>query len=269
MHTIGQQLHPGEHTILETLRLLKVLLMICFLTLLAGDTAVAQTGALGLPVSVHVNGAFQSSTSEFRAKLPFSVYGEPGLLQTDHRTGGGGIIDVGGYVAVWRQLAVGATFTQLGTSDSATMTGSVPHPLITNQPRSVGPESLAFKHREQTTHIHIAWVFPIGSDERLDITISGGPSFFSVTRGVLGDITVTETGPPFSEVMVNVGTRENTSNAWGGHVGADVTYMVTSVFGLGGFFRFATGSVDIPIASDPVPVDVGGVQAGGGVRVRF
>ena len=269
MHTIGQQLHPGEHTILETPRLLKALLMICFLTLLAGDTAMAQTGALGLPVSVHVNGAFQSSASEFRAELPFSVYGEQGLLQTDHRTEGGGIIDVGGYVTVWRQLAVGATFTQLGSSDSATMTGSVPHPLIANQPRSVGPESLAFKHRERTTHIHIAWVFPIGSDERLDITVSGGPSFFSVTRGVLGDITITETGPPFSEVMVNVGTRENTSNAWGGHVGADVTYMVTSVFGLGGFFRFATGSVDIPIASDPVPVDVGGVQAGGGVRVRF
>ena len=43
-----------------------------------------------------------------------------------------------------------------------------------------------------------------------------------------------------------------------------MTYMVTSVFGLGGFVRFATGSVDIPIATDPVPVDVGGVQTGGG-----
>ena len=56
--------------------------------------------------------------------------------------------------------------------------------------------------------------------------------------------------------------------AAGGHVGADVAYMVTSVFGLGGFVRFATGSVDIPIATAPVPVDVGGVQTGG-IRIRF
>ena len=85
-----------------------------------------------------------------------------------------------------------------------------------------------------------------------------------MTRDVLGNFTVTETAPPFSEVLVDVERRENTSSGWGGHVGADVTYMVTSVFGLGGFVRFATGSVDIPIATDPVPVDVGGVQTGGG-----
>ena len=72
------------------------------------------------------------------------------------------------------------------------------------------------------------------------------------TRDVLGNFTVTETAPPFSEVLVDVERRENTSSGWGGgNVGADVTYTVTSVFGLGGFVRFATGSVDIPIATDP------------------
>ena len=270
MHTIGRMLRFDRRAKSRAPHLRRIFVASCLVTLLAGDTAVAQSGTLGRPVSLHLNGGFQSSAAEFRTDLPFTLYGEDGQFQTDHRVEGGAIVDAGGSVTVWRQLALGATFTELRTSDTATLAGSVPHPLVVGRPRSVGSQGLSFEHRERATHIQIAWVFPIGGDERMDLTISGGPSFFSVTRDVLGNFTVTETAPPFSEVLVDVERRENTSNGWGGgHVGADVTYMVTSVFGLGGFVRFATGSVDIPIATDPVPVDVGGVQTGGGIRIRF
>ena len=269
MHTIGRMLRFDRRAKSRAPHLRRIFVASCLVTLLAGDTAVAQSGTLGRPVSLHLNGGFQSSAAEFRTDLPFTLYGEDGQFQTDHRVEGGAIVDAGGSVTVWRQLALGATFTELRTSDTATLAGSVPHSLVVGRPRSVGSQGLSFEHRERATHIQIAWVFPIGDDERMDLTISGGPSFFSVTRDVLGNFTVTETAPPFSEVLVDVERRENTSSGWGGHVGADVTYMVTSVFGLGGFVRFATGSVDIPIATDPVPVDVGGVQTGGGIRIRF
>ena len=45
--------------------------------------------------------------------------------------------------------------------------------------------------------------------------------------------------------------------------------MVTPNFGLGGFLRFAQGSVDMPSSGGDQPLDIGGLQAGGGVRLRF
>ena len=216
MHTIGRMLRFDRRAKSRAPHLRRIFVASCLVTLLAGDTAVAQSGTLGRPVSLHLNGGFQSSAAEFRTDLPFTLYGEDGQFQTDHRVEGGAIVDAGGSVTVWRQLALGATFTELRTSDTATLAGSVPHPLVVGRPRSVGSQGLSFEHRERATHIQIAWVFPIGGDERMDLTISGGPSFFSVTRDVLGNFTVTETAPPFSEVLVDVERRENTSNGWGG-----------------------------------------------------
>ena len=267
---IGLQENPAidvADTVVLCVR--RTCILACVFMALSCDTADAQLDALAGRVSLHVNGGFQSSVVEFRAVLPFTVYGEDGRFQTDHRVEGGAIIDAGGSVRMWRQLSLGATFTALKTFDDATLTGSVPHSFLVNDSRTVASQALAFEHRERTTHIHVAWVVSIPGNEHLEVTFSGGPSLFNVMREVVSDISVLETGPPFSEVAVNVGKREHSSNGWGGHVGADVTYMVTTAVGLGGFVRFAAGSVDVPIAGDTASLDVGGVQTGGGIRIRF
>ena len=255
-----------SHKVVRHVR--RTCVVVCVFTVLNCGTADAQLNALVGRVSLHVNGGFQSSI-EFQAVLPFRVYGEDERFQMNHRIEGGGIIAAGGSVRLWRQLSLGATFSALGTSDDATLTGSVPHPFLVNSSRTVASQALAFKYRERGTHFHVAWVVPISSNGHLDVTILGGPSLFNVTREVFSDISVLETGPPFSDVTVDVGKREHSSNGWGGHVGADVTYMVTNAVGLGGFVRFAAGSVDVPIGTETVSSDVGGAQTGGGVRIRF
>ena len=49
--------------------------------------------------------------------------------------------------------------------------------------------------------------------------------------------------------------------------------MFGRVFGLGGFVRISRGTVTVDdsgvLASEPVDVKVGGLQAGGGIRLRF
>ena len=236
---------------------------------LATGTAEAQAGPLNGKLSVHINGGFQSSLEEFRSTFPFSVYGESGRIVTDHRVEGGAIFDAGGYVEVWEQLAVGASYSQLDTSDAVILTGSVPHPLLTGADRAIGPQPVGFEQREQATHIHLAWTLTIPQLDRFDITIMGGPSFFNVTRGALAGIAIRETSPPFMDVTVQTSTEEISGTAWGGHVGADVTYRLTTNVGVGGFVRFTRASVELPLSVDPVSVTVAGLQTGGGIRVRF
>jgi hypothetical protein len=70
--------------------------------------------------------------------------------------------------------------------------------------------------------------------------------------------------------------EEVEANGWGFHGGVDVRYFFTERLGVGGIFRFSRGEVEIPgmfgTADDPPPpldIKVGGVQFGGGLRVRF
>jgi hypothetical protein len=60
-------------------------------------------------------------------------------------------------------------------------------------------------------------------------------------------------------------------SGWGAHFGGDVSWFFTGVVGVGGFARYSTGSVEFtdPISDKPVTLKTGGLQAGGGLRLRF
>ena len=243
----------------------------CGFVLLASTPAGAQSAALRGRFAVHVNGAFQSGSSELRQALSHRVYGEDTRFQASHEFKGGPALDAGGHVLVWRQLSVGATYTELNRDDDTTVTGTVPHPLFFNLDRTIASQSLSLTHRERATRIHAAWAIQIPDSDRLVVTISGGPSFFNVTQGVVTDIVVSEAGgPPFAAVNVDrVVTADVTRNTWGAHVGGDVSYMLTNYVGVGGFVRFSRGSIDVSASGGDLTLDVGGVQAGGGIRFRF
>jgi hypothetical protein len=75
---------------------------------------------------------------------------------------------------------------------------------------------------------------------------------------------------------VDITTYDTTkveSTGWGYHVGADASVFFSRVVGVGGFMRFSRGTVTIEdgVALSDAPVDViaGGVQMGGGLRLRF
>ena len=57
-----------------------------------------------------------------------------------------------------------------------------------------------------------------------------------------------------------------TGTAKGVHVGGDLAHAFSDRFGVGVFVRYVAASVDLPSAAG---VKVGGVQAGGGLRIRF
>jgi hypothetical protein len=58
---------------------------------------------------------------------------------------------------------------------------------------------------------------------------------------------------------------------WGFHAGVDVGYFFSRYAGVGGTWRFSRGSVEMaePLTGKPAQMTTGGMQLGGGLRLRF
>ena len=252
-----------------SLKFRRVVLLAAMLMVWTSAPALAQFDDLKGRFAVHVNGGFQSGTDTVRRSFTFRAYGEDARFEESHETQNGGLFDVGGSLRVWEQLQVGASYSQFTKVDQTRLTGTVPNPVALNAPRTVDAQALSLAHEERTVHLYAAWVVPI--NEKLDVAILGGPSFLNLTQGVVTGVTISEvSGPPWPSVNVDrVSSGAFKKNGIGIHVGADVSYMLSPVIGLGGFVRFATGSVDLPSSDGEHPLAVGGLQTGGGVRLRF
>lgn len=225
-------------------------------------------------LQIHVNGAYQQSSRQFQTETTFRTYGEPARLLTREEFRGGGHIDAGGSLRIWRGVVLGASFTQVADSGSAEVTGTIPHPLDVERDRTPPPQTPALSRRERGTHAYLAWRIPLRYS--LEVELSAGPSYFSLRQGVVANATPVEVvGPPFAEVGLQVDLGEHTRNGVGYNAGIDVTYMLTPTtripqVGIGYFVRVTRGSVSLPVAADTRRrVSVGGVQTGAGLRLRF
>ena len=220
-------------------------------------------------LAIQFNGALQLGGQEFPERVTFTAYDEQALFEGSHvRDRSAWSFDVGASLRVWRRLALGATVTQFRHTDLTVVTGRVPHPFFSNQFRLAPGQLLQLEHQEHITHLQILWTQPVW--DRLDVTLSFGPSLVEVTQGVVTGIELSEVAAPYTTIRVDAVTAsEQVANSVTGHVGVDATYMIAPQIGAGLFVRYMGGFADIPTLGGDVSVDVGGVQTGGGIRVRF
>jgi hypothetical protein len=216
----------------------------------------------------NINFGLQSGSREFDEGVGFTIYDEPSFFEGTHQVDGGGMFDIGGGIRVWRNLAAGLSFNRFTDSDDINLRGSVPHPIFFNRPREATAAVGALDHEETAVHIQATWVQPLA--DRISVSFSFGPSFFSVKQDVVVGVDVSEQGAPFNAVNAAARAVEVEESGVGFNIGADITYMATTNVGGGFFLRYSAASVDLergPLGT--FSLDVGGFQAGGGLRVRF
>jgi hypothetical protein len=249
--------------------LLAASVIVVGILVLGADPASAQMFPEGR-LAVHANFGYQFGSEELRQRMKLRVYGEDARFLATHDTVGGLAVDLGGFIDVWARLSVGASYAQTQGSDTTAVTGTVPHPILSSSDRTIAAETLDLAREERSVHIHAAWLIDLPID-KFDMRVMGGPSYFNLTQGVVTGVVVSEAGsPPFQAVNVDrIATGQVIKNAWGGHAGVDVSYMFMPSVGVGGFVRFARGTVSLPTGDTDVSVTVGGLQIGGGARFRF
>jgi hypothetical protein len=175
--------------------------------------------------------------------------------------------DVGVVVRFAGDFGAGVSYSRLSDRSRASVAAAIPHPFYFNQPREVAGTIDGVRHKEAATHVNLVYVF---ARPRFDVALGGGASFFSVEQQLVSDIVYAESYPYDTAEFVDGVLAADTVSKTGYNVSVDVVYKVSDTWGVGGLLRFSRARVPFQVNNvDAGRVNVGGLQAGGGLRVMF
>ena len=246
--------------------------VLCLVSLLAFGVATdvnAQWAPLNGRLIVSVNGGLQPGSETLTNSSNFTIYDEEASIDASHEIEGGGLWDFGAAFKVRPNWGVGVAYTLLDSTNPATVTASIPHPLFFNQPRTLTATAEDLVHEEGALHLQAVYFIPFL--DKVDIALAAGPTFFSVRQQFVRDVSFDETPPDFNTVTpagLDVVSLEE--NSVGFNVSADVSYAFTSNIGAGALLRYTRGSVDFSLGEgQSAEINAGNVQLGVGLRLRF
>ena len=231
-------------------------------TLLCAGRADAQWNGF-----LNINGSVQTHDWSVTHALTEALYGERATYEASMTSSGGGLLDAWVGVRVWRELGIGVGATVLNARGTTAVSGSVPSPLFTNRHRAASLERPGLRQQQVGVHLPLVYVLPVS--ERVHLAVSAGPSWFRLRQDTVTAVRLTEDAPYTAVEVAGVTTTVEEGNGIGYNAALDVTYLLTRYFGVGVFVRYTGGSVEIAFPDGAQSVDVGGVQAGAGLRIRF
>jgi hypothetical protein len=250
----------------------RVAVLVCGLVLFGAGRASAQLSSWDDRGFLNLSGGSQTGTSkDLTGDLTFSVYGETASVGAKrHVDGGGGLFDVTAGARVWNNVGAAVSFWKRTDNADATVTASIPDLAFFDKPRSVSTTVPGLGHKE--TWVAVLAVYTVPVTDKIDVMILAGPAVTSVDHEIpcnntagsyLCSVTMTEgsSGPQLTF------TRSTLSKSiWGYQLGIDGRYMFTKMIGAGLFLRASKATANL---NNSVSLDLGGFQAGAGVRVRF
>jgi len=236
----------------------KLAALIAGLTLAGSSAATAQTQTTK-PIFVDVNGGAQTQSRTLNTTTSFPLYGETAVINSAQGIDGGGLFDISGGYRIFRQFSIGIGFSAFSKTGTGMIAASIPNPAVINRPATSTTSGTGLKHRELGTHLLFIWSQPIPMYRKIEAAIFAGPSFIQLTQDVL-----TATVPTGTQTA-NVASESQKATAKGANVGVSFNYMVKPNYGAGVFIRYAGGTAKLAAGS----VKVGGLQLGGGLRLKF
>lgn len=241
------------------------------IALIATASATAQPSepsAESSRVTISVSGAQQAARSSFSQISTLRVNQEDGSVEVGYVRQNSPLWDVGVGVKVQDRLWVTVAVSSLSKKSDALVSAEIPHPLFFGQQRAVDGTVSGVTHRETAVHVDAAWGLPV--EGKLSVQVFGGPTFFSVAQDVVSDVTYSEAYPFDTALFTGASTTRGKKSTVGFNAGADVTLFLTSRVGVGGQVRFSRGTAKVgtPLGGS-VSMGVGGLEVGGGLRLRF
>ena len=248
-----------------------VLLIVCGVFAGTARQASAQTATWADRGYINVGWGVESGSSAMSDIKTAPIYEETASITSSSTFTSGSLFDVGVGLRIWKNLTVGAGYHQEQNDTEGTLTGTIPSPIFFNRPRQLNETVPGLERKESAVHLQFGWVLPFS--EKLDVLISGGPSFFRIEQDTVTNVTIGEQGGNFTTVLAQPTVTVQKKSQTGYNVGADATYIVWSNdsirLGAGGFVRFTMADTTIPMLVNEQPTEVGGMQFGFGARLRF
>jgi hypothetical protein len=232
-------------------------------TLCFGSARQAQAQQLQWTDTGFVNVSFgaQAPSRTLTVETRPEVYGEEARVTTTQDVGGGGFFDISAGYKVWRNMAVGLGYTNVGSDATVNAAADIPDPLFFDRLRPANATVSDLSHRQPALNFSATWMMPI--TDKVDVGFVAGPTIFFASQELPGTPEVTEPGPSIAFPSV---VKQDKTTA-GIHFGVDATYLITPRFGAGVLLRYTYGSATFDGATDSVAL--GGFQIGFGLRARF
>lgn len=218
-----------------------------------------------------VNAGQQTTATTLTQQQTFDRYFEQGSYTFERAVPKAPIYDVGIAVRLWRGLHAGAAASIFEKTGTGTVTARVPHPLQFNQPRTTSGDIGGVMRREVGQHVMIGWTIPAAGG--LDFTLFGGPSIFATEQLFVTslELSLDKEAFPFDELAFpGAETETLRENVLGYNAGVDMTWRFARMLGVGLLVRYSNGRKEFePTGTPAVGVTVGGLHAGGGLRLMF
>ena len=241
------------------------------LLLLAGAAApaAAQTATTAAPAHgfVGIDAGYQSAPAATTTTATYTLNLEDASVTATYEGNPGPVFGARGGIRVWKGLAIGGGVAVFRQTGNAQVSARLPHPFYLNDHREGTITLGGFDRRETLVALEASWIVQAGS--RTDVMVFGGPAFFTASRTVAGEVRYTESYPYDEISITDAERRSESASATGFTVGADVSYRFSRTVGVGGLVRYARASASFGSGSETAAVDLGGLQASGGIRFRF
>jgi len=208
---------------------------------------------------LNVNTGGELATRTISQASSKDVYGETASMTSQQSIKRGVVFDFDGGYRVRSDFFAGLLVSSFSTTSDATTSASIPDPLFYNRPKTVTNTLTGLKRTEVAIAPHITWSRPL--TDNFDINFGLGIAFLHVSQDIAGGFDV-----PNGTQNATILQRTETKNGTGPLAQIDVSYSFMPKIGVGGFLRYAGAKVDLPSVPQ---ANIGGMQAGGGVRLRF
>lgn len=216
-----------------------------------------------------VNLGLQVINDAFMNRVTFRQYDETGFFDAHYNVSKHYSMDAGVAVRVWKALGFGIVVSHVGEPTRAALDAEVPNPFFFNFPRTTEGVARNLKRREFGLHLQGQLWRAFG--ETFLLRVTWGPTVFVVRQDLVSQIVTRESSVDFDRVsLVNHRTRTVTVGGLGLNVGFDGTLFVTERIGLGFNMRHSNGKVNVDVRhQSPTLLELGGIQAAGGLRFTF
>jgi len=219
-------------------------------------------------VEVSANVGAQTGGSKFSVSSTRpSNGGETETITADHGVNTALGFSVGAAVRLVPQFWAGVHFAMTEMKPGASVTAVIPHPILFNASRTVDGSIDNVVHHEQNVHVELMYALPVHA---VDVKVMAGPTFFNLKQDFVSAVTINQSYPFDSATFASAATKRLSQSAVGFNTGVDISRSLSSSVGIGALIRYSRGDVkfdDTDIGRQTIRA--GGLEAAGGVRVRF
>ena len=219
-------------------------------------------------VFFNVNAGSQVTSTTFVDNVAFTEFLEEADFDATYGIASNMSFDIGGGIRTTSNLGVGISVSRFKILEAATIDGRIPHPFYFARKRTIEGRSENLFRDEISTHLDVQWFRPVS--DSLEFSVFGGPTFFSVTQGLVTAISFDHAYPFDTATFSSASTGEQAKSTIGVNLGADMGYFFSDAIGIGALVRFSRGSVNLSSADGgEILISLGGLHVGGGLRIRF